>query len=147
MKRIDESALRNMIRKLRQTGVTRDPKMTRGRRCIRVEVGDIVTSRAFGCGYRDGDVTVVGIDRNRTDVKIVLNPLRARANYVVESVQEITAAPAGQLVRARRLAKNGRYDPRGEVIVFRQTTRNRPQGAAPVKIVGRLRPAERQLQA
>ena len=91
MKRLNESALKNMIRKLRQTGVVREPKMTRGRRCARVEVGDIVMSRMFARGYRQGDVTVVGTDSRDAGARVAFNPLRARANYVVESVQEETA--------------------------------------------------------
>ncbi len=147
MKRLNETALRNMIRKLRQTGVVREPRMRRGRICDRVAVGDVVVSKMFATGYREGGVTVVGTDPPNAGTRTVFNPVRARVNYVVESVRDETGGESCQLVQARRLAKDGSYDPRGEIIVFRQYARNAAQRATAVLVVGKLPPAAEQRTA
>jgi len=147
MKRLNEASLKNLIRKLRQTGATRDPKMTRGRQCARVEVGDIVTSKIFARGYRDGDVTVIGNAAGGAGAKTIFNPNRARASYVVEDVREETVGASGQLVRARRLARDGSYDPRGEIIVFRQPEENQTRKTAAVLVIGKIKPATGQMTA
>ncbi len=141
MKRLNETALKSLIRKLHQTGVDREPRMRRGRICARVAVGDIVTSKMFATGYRQGDATVVGSAPPSAEVKVVFNPVRARVNYVVENVRDELGGESCQLVQARRLAKDGGYDPRGEIILFRQYARNSTQRATAVLVVGKLPPA------
>jgi hypothetical protein len=108
----------------------------------RVQVGDVITSPAFGridTGWR----TV------REGVQVpVQTPRFASVQFVVEKAEfahggrdTLGPIPAGWTVLARQLRRNGTYDPRGKTIEFHQSRNHTPDVApADIVLVKTLRP-------
>jgi hypothetical protein len=90
------------------------------------KVGDVIMSGKFARGKKSDGVVEVGCYESEGKV----DPTRAKAKFVVERAElegggtahgPYDVYPDGWHITARRLFKNGKYNPKGEVIDFYMT--------------------------